>query len=485
MRAESNHSAARIAEGISAIAAELGVQAAFPPDVEAAAARAAAAPRLPAADCTDIAFVTLDPASSRDLDQAVHISRTGDGYLVRYAIADVGAFVEPEGVIDAEAHRRGETLYGADAKIALHPQVLSEGAASLLPDQTRPALLWEMSLDALGRLAWEADAELPLGTGVRVARALVRSRAKLDYISAQADLDAGVAGEVVGLLAEVGRLREGLERARGGVSLPRPEQEVRVSDDRWELSFRRPLPVEGWNAQISLLTGFSAAALMLQAGVGILRVLPEPQEQDIARLRHTARGLGIEWPAEVGYAPFIRDLDPGVPAEAAMITASTRLLRGSGYVAFTDGAPDGATHAALAAPYAHVTAPLRRLVDRYAGEIAVAICAGEPVPEWVLAKLAELPETMRSSTRRANAYERAIVDLVETGLLHDRVGEVFAGVITAVEPRDETRGTVVIQEPAIEAQVGDDQPLVLGAEVSVRLTTADLTSRRVAFRVSR
>ena len=123
----------------------------FPPEVEEAAARAAAAPRLPDLDRTDLPFVTIDPASSLDLDQAVHIERDGDGYVVHYAIADVAAFVTAGDPVDIEANRRGETLYGADSKIPLHPKSLSEGAASLLPDQVRPALLWTIRVDGPAR----------------------------------------------------------------------------------------------------------------------------------------------------------------------------------------------------------------------------------------------------------------------------------------------------------------------------------------------
>ena len=85
-----------------------------------------------------------------DLDQALHIERRGRGYRVHYAIADVAAFVPADGPVDLEAHRRGETLYGADHRTPLHPTVLSEGAASLLPEQVRPAVLWTIDLDATG-----------------------------------------------------------------------------------------------------------------------------------------------------------------------------------------------------------------------------------------------------------------------------------------------------------------------------------------------
>ena len=134
---------------------------------------------------------------------------------MHYAIADVAAFVRPGGALDTEAHRRVTTLYFPDGKVPLHPTVLSEGAASLLPGQTRPALLWRIDLDTEGRA---------VATDVR--RALVRSRAKLDYAGVQRQIDAGTAEEPLALLRDIGRLREEQEVARGGISLDVPEQEI-------------------------------------------------------------------------------------------------------------------------------------------------------------------------------------------------------------------------------------------------------------------
>ncbi len=215
-------------DGIAAIQREQKLSPTFPDAVEKAAADAAAAPRLPELDRTDIELVTIDPEGAKDLDQAMHIERDGSGFVVHYAIADVAAFVSPGDPVDVEANRRGETLYGADSKIPLHPKVLSEGAASLLPDQVRPALLWTIKVDDTGE-----------GVDVKVERALVRSRAQLTYEGVQADLDAGRASELVGLLQEVGELRLQREAARGGVSLPLPEQELVEKDGHWELEFRR------------------------------------------------------------------------------------------------------------------------------------------------------------------------------------------------------------------------------------------------------
>ena len=87
--------------------AELGLNAAFPEVVDADARSVVAHQVLPDIDSTAIPFITIDPAGATDLDQAIHLERHENGYRTRCAIADVPAFVAPNGPIDAEAHRRG------------------------------------------------------------------------------------------------------------------------------------------------------------------------------------------------------------------------------------------------------------------------------------------------------------------------------------------------------------------------------------------
>lgn len=462
--------AATLREGIAALQAELGVTPAFPAEVDAAAEAAAASPRLPELDRTDAPLVTIDPEGAMDLDQALHIERSGAGFVVHYAIADLAAFITPGDPVDVEANQRGETLYGADDKVPLHPKAISEAAGSLLPDAVRPALLWTIELDARGNQ-----------TAGKVERALVKSRAQLTYDGVQGDIDTGSADPVFGLLQEVGELRLALEAERGGVTLPIPEQEIDIDGDTWRLEFRAQAPVEQWNAQISLLTGMAAARIMLDGGVGLLRTLPDPDPRDVARLRRTAQALKVDWPAGLDYPAFIRTLDPTKPSHAAMANACTRLLRGAGYVGFNGTPPEQARHSAIAAEYAHVTAPLRRLVDRYALECCVALCAGEPVPDWVLEKLAVVPEAMRDSGRRASAYERGVVDLVEAGVLAPHVGESFTAVVVDVSPKEPTNGRVTVESHAIEADATGTGTLPLGEEITVKLVEADPAKRRVTF----
>jgi len=491
----------RLADGMARLRTELALSTDFGAAAEAEAEAAAA--RGPGdvvgrdivrVDATDIPFVTIDPATSMDLDQALHVEWSGDGWRVSYAIADLPAFVVPGGALDGETQQRGTTCYGPDGNVPLHPRVLSEGAASLLPDQVRPAALWTIDVDD--------DAEI---VAARVEPALVKSRVKLSYDAAQAVIDGGPDPDgvvtVLRALREVGRRRQARERDRGGVSLNVPEQEAsRADDGTWRLTFRASLPVEGWNAQISLLTGIAAAAIMLRAGVGVLRTMPPADGRDIARLRRTAKALNIQWPDTLAYGDLLSRLDASTPAHAAFLEAATSLFRGAGYRAFggPDGQPaptgDDARHSAIAAPYAHVTAPLRRLVDRYATEACLAACAGRPVPAWVLANLATLPETMADTSRRANEYTRGGLDLVEAVVLEDAVGSSYDAVViegprgrAADLPPDERRGELMVRDPAIVAKVrpGPDGELPVGEAVTARLVEASIQNRSVLFELAR
>ncbi len=457
----------------------------FPGEVLAEADEAARRPNLPDRDATHLDLVTIDPPGSRDLDQAVAVEvRAGGGWRVHYAIADVAAWVPPEGAVDREARARTQTYYAPDRRTPLHPPVLGEQAASLLPDGPRPAVLWTIDVEADGTTAT-----------VDVARAVVRSRAQLTYAQVQADLDAGSAPASVAALPDLGAALLADARRRGAIDLGLPEQVVTQADDgSWNLSLRADLPVEHWNAQVSLLTGRAAARLMLDAGVGVLRTLPTPDPAQLPRLRHAAANLGVAWPAGADPGAVLAALDPSQPRHAAFADLAAELLRGAAYTLVTapgavaspaDPAPPDATpatpgdpgHAGVGGPYAHVTAPLRRLVDRFATEVCLAVSTGTDVPPWVLAALADLPEQMAEGDRRSRQLDRAVVDATEALVLASRVGQVFPAAV--VETGDRF-GTVVLDEPAVRGRC-DTRHLPLGAEIHVRCTEADVATRSVRF----
>jgi len=443
--------AAALQEGFETIRREAGVPAAFPAEVEAEARSNGA---RGTAERVDIPFVTIDPPGSRDLDQAVHIERRGDGHRVRYAIADVGAFVIPGRALDAESHARGVTVYAPDVKTRCTRSRCRRAWRACSPGSGPPRSCGRSTSTAPG------TSSAPTWLAPRSAASPSTPTPTSPHRSASCSRRSGSA-------ASRWRSRAAACSSRS------PEQEVVREGGSWTVRYRVPLATEDHNAQISLLTGMAAAQLMLASGTGILRTQPRPDERSLERLRHQARALGAAWPRSMSYPDFVRSLDPARPAHAALMHEAAGVGRGAGYTAFDGEPPEETEHFAIAGTYAHATAPLRRLQDRYVSECCLAASAGTPIPDWVHAGLAALPDAMTAAGRRAGTVERGVVDLVEAALLSGREGEVFPGVVV-----DEK--LVQLAEPAVRGKLVGHAPEP-GNDVEVRLTSADMTTRRVTF----
>ncbi|WP_084484404.1 RNB domain-containing ribonuclease [Nocardia anaemiae] len=567
-----------------AIRSEFGLASAYPAEATAAARDAIDAFAGARADRTDIPFVTIDPPGAMDLDQAVHIEHTSSGFTVHYAIADVGAVIDPAGPLAREAGVRGQTFYLPDGTVPLHPPILSENSASLLPDQNRPAALWTIECDE------NAEPQR-----FSVIRATVRSRARLDYASVQADADANRLHPSIAALPEFGKRRIEAGLARGAIGLRLPAQSV-IRDDKavghWRLVVEPRTAADDWNEQISLLTGMCAARIMLNGSasdsapsvgerIALLRTMPPPAESAIDSMRRTAAALGVDWPADQSVGRMLAGLDPNAPATLVLMSEATGLLRGAGYTVLDGavagangsgagrsagapsaggvrsavgaelegdsrsagdsqslggvGSPGGADwpdragsvggvatsggpgavdrkgsagtrggvvsagpgggrtgakptsnpqtvnnlqHSAIGAPYAHVTAPLRRLADRFATEICLARCAGTEVPQWVRDGLVPTAESMKRSDSLAGKVERACIDLTESTLLAERNGAIFEAVV--VREANGTRpAEVFIADPPVVGPCIGAPPE--GEQVQVRLVAADPTTRKISF----
>lgn len=422
----------------------------------------------PDLDLRDVPFATLDPVGSKDLDQAFHLSRSGSGFEVRYAIADVPAFVTPGGALDSAARERGQTLYAADGSIPLHPRELSENRASLLPGVDRPSLVWTFALDDTGAVS-----------EFRLERAMIRSREQLEYASVQRRLDAGDDSPAT-LLREIGELRIAHERERGGASLNMPDEEVvRADDGTYAIERRSPLPVEEWNAQLSLMTGMAAASLMIDAKIGVLRTMPKPDEKAFASFRRQTKALGRPWTAGE-YGEYLRSLDRADPLTLPVLEAAASLFRGAGYVTFDGSVPEDVEQAAIAAPYAHATAPLRRLVDRWSLAISLAVSSGQEAPAWARDSLEELPELMQASSQRASQLDADTVNRVEAALMLPLVGSTIEATVIELRNGGE-RASVQIADPAVTASAPVPPGTLPGARVALTLERADIARGELEF----
>jgi exoribonuclease R len=468
--------------GFAKLRTDFDVPGPHPPEVAEAAEAAAARPFdvvAPSADAparwqhvdrTDRGFLTLDPVSSTDLDQAFAVEAAGDDVILHYAIADVGWFVREGDPIDREAWRRGVTIYLPDGRAGLHPERIAEDAASLLPGAPKPAIVFTVRVASDGGVVLDA-----------VERAMIRNRAKLAYATVTPN-------DLPGAFPELSRRIEQAERERGASRIQWPEQEVvRVGSD-YALRFRPRNDAEQQNAAMSLACNMAVADALWAAETGLFRTMPPLDERHMGRLRHTARAFGLEWPREMTLGDFERSLPVDDPRTSAFQLAVRRASGGASYTPYAefatpDGPRDGGVkdgkpwHAALAATYVHATAPLRRLADRYVIEAALAVGNGRAVPDEVKSAFAELPAAMGRGTSTANRVDRAAIDLAEAILLRGREGDVFDAVVT---DEDDRGARIQICDPAVVTRTVAHR-VDPGDDIRVELTAVDVDERSVEF----
>ena len=447
-----------MARQLAAIRLQYQVPAAFPPEVLSAAQTAAKRAPTEHVDRTGMPFVTLDPARSTDLDQAFTIERAGNDVLLHYAIADVAWFVSDGDLIDGEAWARGTTQYLPDGKASLYPPVLSEGAASLLPGGPRPAVIFTV------RVAPDGGVQLQ-----GAERAIVRSVAKLAYDSVR-DSD------LPPCFAELANRIQAAEDRRGAARVDPPEQEVdATSGGGFELTFRPLLQSETRNAALSLACNLAIADALEAHRTGLFRVMAEPDEHAVKRLRHTASAYGLQWPETATLQQFERTLTAADAKQAAFMLAIRRAGQGASYVPYREGVIPW--HSAMAATYAHATAPLRRLADRFVVRATLAITNGQAVPDVVSAAFPKLPAVMAKADALGAQIGRAVIDLAEAVMLEAQIGQVFEAVVTDI---DERGARIQLSDRPIVARVAA-QNVEPGDPLRVRLTSADPDKRLITF----
>ena len=468
-------------DGFTRLRSDLDVPGEHPPDVLEAAEAAAIRPfdvvapgagapgRWQHVDRTDREFITLDPASSTDLDQAFAIEMSSDDVILHYAIADVGWFVRPGDPIDHEAWNRGVTIYLPDGRAGLHPDRIAEDAGSLLPGSPKPAIVFTVRVASDGVVFLDG-----------AERAMIRNRAKLAYPTV-------TPRDLPTTFPELSRRIEHAERERGADRIQWPEQEVVHADGGgFTLRFRPRNDAEQQNAAMSLASNMAIAEALWDARTGLFRTMPPIDERRIGRLRHTARAFGLEWPKGTSLGAFERSLPADDPRTSAFQLAIRRASGGASYTPFAefegdDGPPDGGVkdgrpwHAALAATYVHATAPLRRLADRYVVEATLAVANGREVPDEIDAAFAELPAAMRRGSTLANRVDRAAIDLAEAILLRGRVGETFDAVVT---DEDDRGARIQICDPAVVTRTVARR-VDPGDDIRVKLTAVDVGERSI------
>ena len=407
-------------------------------------------------DATDIPFVTLDPASSTDLDQAFAIDADGDDIVLNYALADVGAFVPVGGPVEIEAWQRGVTIYGLAEKVPLYPKVISQGAASLLPDGPRAAFLVVVSVGPDGAIKLRS-----------IDRVVCASRAKLAYNTFNVNS--------IPHLEEFANRIWCDETARGAIRVEFPQQEVVVDESapggvRLELRARNY--AESVNSTLSLAVNLAIAKLFIDHRTGLFRVMSEPNEHALATLRRAAHVLGIDWSRSETLRDLQRRMDPNNMTHQRFLLEARRAGGRASYAILEPRKTPW--HSAIAASYSHATAPMRRLADRYVLDLAFLLANGRSVPSELTETLNKLPAAMEHGERLASNVDRTVIDLLEAVSLQHRIGEILIAEVVDAEA-----GIVQTADSAIRARATLLTKVANGDKVRVRIDDADPNKRMV------
>ncbi len=424
----------------------------FPGDVAAAGDRAPTtvgpADHEGREDLRGVDFLTIDPETARDFDDACAIAdspRGADWDRVWVAVADVSHYVRPGTPLDREARARGVSVYLPNRAIPMLPEPLSSGICSLNPDVERLAMVARMEVGPDGRTADH-----------HFCAAIIRSRARLDYPGVGASLAGDTRGprakyepwlptlrRMRGISQRMRKLRD----LRGALDFDLPEAKVVLDDDdpnrvRDVVRSRGDEQVKGAYQMIEdfMLAANEAVALRFTTRKedAVWRIHAVPSQERLEQFGAVVESFGMKFDAEDGKSPrrmkdFLDKLH-GKAVEPALQFMMLRALKQAAYDVLNVG------HFGLAArDYVHFTSPIRRYPDLIIHrllKLSIALdhgaSGGPPPPAVSREDLAELAKQSSANERRAMEVERNVVDLYKAAVVRDRIGEVFDGRIASV-----------------------------------------------------
>jgi ribonuclease R len=382
-------------------------------------------------DLRDLRTVTIDPATARDFDDAISLSRDEEGHWsLAVHIADVSHFVRTGSPLDRAARHRGTSVYLPDRVIPMLPEVLSNSLASLQAGRTRYTVSALLDFNPEGIL-----------TAKRFARSAIKVDHRFTYEQAHqvmqrpAQPHAGVAPEIAAMLGEMLELATILRRrrfARGALELTLPQIEIELGDSG-EVTGAH-LEVHDESHQVIeefMLAANEAVASQLSAQeLGFLRrAHPDPEPFKLAQFAEFVRSLGLKLDQPQSRFELQRILKEtvGTPEEYAVHYGLLRSLKQANYT------PEPEGHYALASDdYCHFTSPIRRYPDLQVHRQLIAWLDGKK-PRAKHDELVVLGQHCTRTERRAEAAERELIRMKLLSYLEERIGEAFHAIVVGVE----------------------------------------------------
>ena len=383
-------------------------------------------------DLRSVDLVTIDGADARDFDDAVYCERSGNGWRLLVAIADVSHYVEIGSGLDNEATRRGTSVYFPDRVVPMLPEVLSNGLCSLNPKVDRLCMVCEMLVNAEGKVTRSTFFE-----------GVMRSKARLTYSQVNQLLEGkaknAVPKDLHTPIRELHALYKVFAKARGrrgAIEIDLPQTKFKLNKDG-EIDKIEVVPRNDAHRLIEecmIAANVEAAKFLKKHRIpGLYRVhpRPDPDRFDELRLYLVSLGLKVAHPEHVqprDFTKIIRQTAARPDATAIMMT----MLRSLTHAAYS---PANIGHFGLALEsYAHFTSPIRRYPDLLVHRaIRHIVRGGKPGRyEYGGREMERLGAITSAHEKRAEEATREVEAWLKCQYMEQHLGDEFDGVITGV-----------------------------------------------------
>jgi len=464
-------------------------------------------------DLRDLHIITIDGEDTKDIDDAVHLTKTPDGHWqLGVHIADVSHYVEEDTPIDREALNRGTSVYLADRVIPMLPHKLSSGICSLFPGVDRLTISCIMTVDERGNVI-----------SYEIVPSVINSKRRWAYTEVQELLDGepsldeggGSLGQArdsgercfaQALFANMNQLREILcqkRRAKGALDFDLPEAKIRVDEEGHPISIEpyKRSQATGIIEEFMILCNETIAAHALNHSIPLIyRAHEAPTPEKLARLKGIAESFGYNLP----YAPgpmalqLLLETAEKSPAYYSIAMATLTSLPQAIYT------PENPKHYGLASEaYCHFTSPIRRYADLQVHRIIKAMIqlkkGSETAPPIQDTSLEYVSAQCSRTEREAEALEREVAQLKKAQFMRGKEGRQFEGIVSGITPW----GVYVMLENTVEgllpspylkklgyshnkdmnryANKHTRTSLGMGTPLNVRLLGVDEDERRISF----
>ncbi|HEY0305345.1 MAG TPA: ribonuclease R [Longimicrobiales bacterium] len=382
-------------------------------------------------DLREELIFTIDPVDAKDHDDALSIKQIGDNlWEVGIHIADVSYYVTEGSIIDAEALRRGTSIYMVDRTIPMLPHPLSSDLCSLMANVDRLAMSVMVRMDGEGNIVAH-----------KLARTVIRSRHKLAYEDAQAVIDGKKTidpetDQAIHGLVNLSRVLREKRSARGSLDFDLPEARVVLNKEGEPTDIQKVDRLESHR----LIEDFMLLANEVVARKGahnklpfLYRVHESPDQERLARLQMFAGTFGYQVTSGKKVTP--KDLQrllervEGKPEQRLLSTIVLRSMRQARY------SHENLGHFGLAAKfYTHFTSPIRRYPDLIVHRVCAHAFLNEENVRQAM-NTTNLPEIARvSSTRERVAVdaERDSIEMKKVEFMQRHVGDEFSATVSSV-----------------------------------------------------